>query len=363
MEKYMALDLFSPVSLGSIALKNRMVMAPLTRNRAGEGGVPQPLNVTYYEQRASAGLIITEATPISAMAHGYPALPGIYTDAQVAGWKKVTDAVHAKGGKIVLQLWHVGRISHPSLLPNGALPVAPSAIKPAGKAFTYQGLVDYVEPRALDVSELPGIVADYEHATKWALTAGFDGVEIHAANGYLLDQFLRDGTNKRNDNYGGSFENRSRLLMEVTKAVVAIAGSDKVGMRISPVNPFNDMHDSNPQALFNYVAETLNQFNLAYLHVLEGGVHGGGTADPFDFVALRKLVKSPYMANLGYDKARGNAAIASGHADVVAFGVPFIANPDLVERYNTNAALNEADSNTFYGGTGKGYTDYPFLNA
>jgi N-ethylmaleimide reductase len=361
MEKYMTLDLFSPVNLGSIALKNRMVMAPLTRNRAGEGGVPQLLNVTYYEQRSTAGLIITEATPISLMAHGYPALPGIYTNAQVEGWNKITEAVHAKGGKIVLQLWHVGRISHPSLLPNGVLPVAPSAIKPAGQAFTYQGLVDYVKPRALDVSELPGIVADYAHATKCALAAGFDGVEIHAANGYLLDQFLRDGSNERTDNYGGSFENRTRLLMEVTKAVIEVAGSDKVGIRISPVNPFNDMHDSKPQALFNYVAELLNRFELAYLHVLEGGVHGSGIADPFDFLALRKIFKGAYMANLGYDKVRGNAAIACGHADVIAFGVPFIANPDLVERYRTNAMLNDADSNTFYGGTEKGYTDYPFL--
>lgn len=359
----MALDLFSPVKLGSMQLSNRIIMAPLTRNRAGEHGVPQPLNVTYYEQRASAGLIVTEATPISAMAHGYPALPGIYTDAQVAGWKKITDAVHAKGGKIVIQLWHVGRISHPTLLPDGALPVAPSAIKPAGKAFTYQGLVDYVEPRALDANELSSIVADYVHATKSALAAGFDGVEIHAANGYLLDQFLRDGTNQRIDQYGGSFENRARFLLEVTKAVVDVAGSDKVGVRISPVNPFNDMKDSNPQALFNFVTESLNQFNLAYLHVVEGGIHGGGIADPFDFDALRKLFKGPYMANLAYDKARGNAVVASGHADVVAYGVPFIANPDLVERFRTGAPLNEADSSTFYGGTEKGYTDYPFIEA
>ena len=358
----MALDLFSPAKLGSIALKNRMVMAPLTRNRAGEGGVPQDLNVTYYEQRASAGLIVTEATPISLMGHGYPALPGIYTDAQIAGWKKVTDAVHAKGGKIVIQLWHVGRISHPSLL-NGELPVAPSAIKPAGKAFTYKGLVDYVEPRALDASELPAIVQDYVHATQCALKAGFDGVEIHAANGYLLDQFMRDGSNTRTDNYGGSFENRARLLLEVTKAVVETAGADKVGIRISPVNPFNDMHDSNPQALFNYVTEQLNQFNLAYLHAVEGGIHGGGKADAFDFDQMRKLYKGPYMANLSYDKALGNAAIASGHADVIAYGVPFIANPDLVERYKTDAILNEADSKSFYGGTEKGYTDYPFLAA
>ena len=353
-------DLFSPVKLGSIALSNRMVMAPLTRNRSSMEGVPQDINVTYYEQRASAGLIITEATPISPMGHGYPLLPGIYTEAQVVGWKKVTDAVHAKGGKIVIQLWHVGRISHPSLL-NGATPVAPSAVKPAGKAFTFEGLVDYVEPRALDASELPGIVADYVHATQCALKAGFDGVEIHSANGYLLDQFLRDGSNKRTDIYGGSIENRARLLMEVTKAVVAVAGSDKVGVRLSPVNPFNDMHDSNPQAVFNYVTEQLNLFNLAYLHAVEGGLHGGGNADPFDFSAMRKLCKSPYMANLSYDKARGNAAIASGYADAVAYGVPFIANPDLVERFRKDAPLNEPDSKSFYGGTEKGYIDYPTL--
>lgn len=354
-------DLFSPVTLGSIALKNRMVMAPLTRNRAGEGGVPHALNATYYEQRATAGLIVTEATPISAMAHGYPALPGIYNNAQIAGWKLVTDAVHAKGGKIIIQLWHVGRISHPSLLPNGVLPVAPSAIKPAGKAFTYQGLVDYVEPRALDASELSGIVQDYVYATKCAIAAGFDGVEIHAANGYLLDQFLRDGSNKRTDDYGGSFENRARLLLEVTQAVVDVIGADKTGVRLSPVNPFNDMKDSNPQALFNYVSEALNHFNLAYLHAVEGGIHGGGIADPFDFLSFRKMFKGRYMANLSYDKARGNAAIASGHADAIAYGVPFIANPDLVERYKTDAPLNQADSKTFYGGGPEGYTDYPFL--
>ena len=353
-------DLFSPVKLGGIAMSNRMVMAPLTRNRSSMEGVPQDINVTYYEQRATAGLIITEATPISPMCHGYPLLPGIYTEAQIAGWKKVTDAVHAKGGKIVIQLWHVGRISHPTLL-NGAIPVAPSAVKPAGKAFTFNGLVDYVEPRALDASELPGIVADYVQASQNAIKAGFDGVEIHSANGYLLDQFLRDGSNKRSDIYGGSIENRARFLMDVTKAVVDAIGSDKVGLRLSPVNPFNDMKDSNPQALFNYVTEQLNQFNLAYLHVVEGGIHGGGVADPFDFDAMRKLCKLPYMANLSYDKVRGNAAIASGHADAVAYGVPFISNPDLVERFRQDAPLNEADSKSFYGGTEKGYIDYPTL--
>lgn len=359
----MANDLFSPVKLGSIQLNNRIVMAPLTRNRAGEGGVPQDLNATYYAQRATAGLIVTEATPISAMAHGYPALPGIYTDAQIAGWKKVTDAVHAKGGKIVIQIWHVGRISHPSLLPNVALPVAPSAIKPAGQAFTYQGLQDFVTPRALAESELPAIVQDYVHATKCAIDAGFDGVEVHAANGYLLDQFLRDGSNQRKDAYGGSFENRARLLMEVMDAVVKTAGADKTGVRLSPVNPFNDMHDSNPQALFEYIADALNRFNLAYLHAVEGGIHGGGEAAPFDFVAFRKRFKRGYIANLSYDKARGNIAIASGHADAVAYGVPYIANPDLVERFRNDAPLNVADANTFYGGDERGYTDYPFLEA
>lgn len=359
----MSLNLFSPGHLGAIQLNNRIVMAPLTRNRAGKDGIPQPMNVTYYEQRATAGLIITEATPISDMAHGYPLLPGIYTDAQIEGWKKVTQAVHAKGGKIVIQLWHVGRISHPSLLPEHALPVAPSAIKPQGKAFTYDGLVDYVEPRALQTDELPGIVAEYVHATKCALAAGFDGVEVHAANGYLLDQFLRDGSNQRTDQYGGSVENRTRFLLEVTKAVVDVAGADRVGVRLSPVNPFNDMKDSNPQALFNHVTQALNQFGLAYLHVVEGGIHGGGISEPFDFTAMRKLFKGAYIANLAYDKSRGNSTIASGHADAIAYGVPFIANPDLVERFRIDAPLNAADANAFYGGTEKGYTDYPFLGA
>ena len=359
----MAIDIFSPVQLGALALSNRVVMAPLTRNRASEGGVPQAINATYYAQRASAGLIVSEATPISPMAHGYPALPGIYTAAQVAGWRKVTDAVHAAGGKMVLQLWHVGRISHPSLLPNNAVPVAPSAIKPAGQAFTYQGLVDYVPPRALDAGELPAIVQDYVQAAQQALAAGFDGVEVHAANGYLLDQFLRDGSNQRQDAYGGSVENRMRLLQEVLQAVTAAIGSDKVGVRLSPVNPFNDMRDSAAQSTFNRVTAALNDYGLAYLHVVEGGIHGGGESEPFDFAAMRKLFKGGYIANLAYDKTRANAAIASGHADAVAFGVPFIANPDLVARLAKDAPLNVADANTFYGGGEAGYTDYPFLSA
>jgi N-ethylmaleimide reductase len=357
---FMALDVFSPITVGSIKLKNRIVMAPLTRNRAGEGNVPREMNVKYYEQRASAGLIITEATPISEMGHGYPATPGIHTEAQIAGWKKVVEAVHAKGGKVVLQLWHVGRISHPSLLPNNALPVAPSAIKPAGKAFTYQGLQDFVTPRALIQEEIPGIVTEYVEATKNALEAGFDGVEIHAANGYLLDQFLRDSTNQRTDLYGGSVENRMRLLLEVTEQVVAIAGGDKVGVRISPLNPFNDIADSNPQALFNHVAEALSSFGLAYLHVVEGGM-GEGKLPAFDFIELRHHFDGAYMANLGYTKAKANAAIAAGHVDLVAFGVPFIANPDLVERFAKDAPLNDPDQKSFYGGTEKGYIDYPTL--
>lgn len=356
----MTVDLFTPIKLGSIELKNRIAMAPLTRNRAGEGNVPQDMNVEYYAQRASAGLIVTEATPISEMGHGYPATPGIHSAAQIEGWKKVTSAVHARGGKIVLQLWHVGRISHPSLLPNNALPVAPSAIKPAGQAFTYTGLQDFVTPRALAIEELPGIVAAYVEATRNALEAGFDGVEIHAANGYLLDQFLRDGTNKRTDSYGGDKTNRARLLLEVVQAVVAVAGADRVGVRISPLNPFNDISDSNPQDLFNYVAQVLSPFGLAYLHVVEGGSHGLPTP-AFDFAELRKHFNGPYIANLGYDKATGNAALAAGKADLVAYGVPFIANPDLVERFAKNAPLNEADQSKFYGGSEQGYTDYPTL--
>lgn len=354
------IDLFTPIKLGRNELRNRIVMAPLTRNRAGEGNVPQALNIKYYEQRASAGLIITEATPISEMGHGYPATPGIHSDAQVAGWKQVVDAVHAKGGKIFLQLWQVGRISHPSLLPGNALPVAPSAIKPAGQAITYTGLQDFVTPRALATEEIPGLIDDFRKAAENALAAGFDGVEVHGANGYLLDQFLRDSTNKRTDQYGGSIANRTRLLLEVVSAVSKVWGSDRVGVRISPINPFNDIRDSHPQALFNHVADALGPFGLAYLHVIEVGI-AGEALQGFDFDELRRAYRGNYMANGGYDKARGNAAIASGHADCVAYGVPFIANPDLVERFRIDAPLNPADQSTFYGGTDKGYTDYPAI--
>lgn len=354
------IDLFTPIKLGRNELRNRIVMAPLTRNRAGEGNVPQPLNVKYYEQRASAGLIITEATPISEMGHGYPATPGIHSDAQVAGWKQVVDAVHAKGGKIFLQLWQVGRISHPSLLPGNALPVAPSAIKPAGQAFTYIGLQDFVTPRALATEEIPGLIDDFRKAAENALAAGFDGVEVHCANGYLLDQFLRDSTNRRTDQYGGSIANRTRLLLEVVSAVSKVWGSDRVGVRISPINPFNDIRDSHPQALFNHVADALGPFGQAYLHVVEVGLPDQAPQE-FDFDELRRAYRGNYIANGGYDKARGNAAIASGHADCVAYGMPFIANPDLVERFRIDAPLNPADPSTFYGGTDKGYTDYPAI--
>lgn len=356
----MTVDLFTPIRLGSLALTSRIVMAPLTRNRAGQpGNVPQPINVTYYAQRASAGLIISEASPISEMAHGHLDTPGIHSAAQVAGWQRVTDAVHARGGRILLQLWHVGRISHPSLLPRGALPVAPSAIRPAGKAFTRQGLKDFVTPRALETDEIPALIEEFHVAARHARTAGFDGVEVHGANGFLLDQFLRDGSNHRTDQYGGSIANRARLLEEVVAAVCGVWGADRVGVRISPVNQYNDMRDSNPQALFNHVAETLRPLGLAYLHVVERDATGAVL--PFDFIELRRRFDGPYMANGGYDKQRANAAIADGRADCVAFGKAYIANPDLVARYAQDAPLSVADPSTFYTGHERGYTDYPAL--
>jgi len=352
--------LFTPIRLGALELPNRVVMAPMTRNRAGQpGNVPEPISATYYAQRASAGLIITEASPISEMAHGYPGTPGIHSPAQVAGWKRVTDTVHAKGGRIVLQLWHVGRISHPSLLPNDALPVAPSAIKPAGKAFTQRGMMDFVTPRALEISEMPALIESFRIAAINAKRAGFDGVEVHGANGYLLDQFLRDGSNRRTDQYGGSIANRTRLLHEVVAAVCDIWGADRVGVRISPLNQYNDMRDSNPQALFNHVADTLRSVGLAYLHVMERDAHGSEL--PFDFGQLRRRFNGQYMANGGYDKRRASDAIAAGRADCVAFGTAYIANPDLVERYAQDAPLNVANPSTFYGGGEEGYTDYPAL--
>ena len=354
--------LFTPIQLGPYRLENRVVMAPLTRNRAGDGNAPQGMNVTYYAQRASAGLIISEATQISPQGVGYPGTPGIHSAAQVNGWRRVTDAVHAKGGRIFLQLWHVGRISHPSLQPDGTLPVAPSAIQPEGETFTETGPQPFVTPRALDTAELAGIVEDYRQAAQNALEAGFDGVEVHAANGYLLDQFLRDGTNHRTDAYGGPIENRTRLLLEVVEAVNAVWGADRVGVRLSPINSFNSMTDSDPDATFQYVARELNRFGLAYLHVVESDFDGATVERRYDRQALRDAFDGPYIANGGYDKARAAEALSSASSDLVAFGAPYIANPDLVERFALNAHLNEPDESAFYGGDERGYIDYPFLD-
>lgn len=357
-----AVTVLSPIKLGPYTLPNRMAMAPLTRNRAGAGNVPQALNVEYYAQRSGAGLIITEATQVSPQGVGYPATPGIHSAAQVAGWRQVTDAVHAKGGRIFLQLWHVGRISHPSLQPSGALPVAPSALKPAGQAMTYEGPKDFVTPRALELAELPGIVGQYRSAAQNALTAGFDGVEIHGANGYLLDQFLRDGSNHRSDAYGGPVENRARLMLEATEAVCAVWGANRVGIRLSPLQPFNDMRDANPEVTFSYAVEQLSRFGLAYLHVTEMGKDASGAAGPsFDLIKLKHIWTGVYMTNGGYGLARANAALAAGAADMVAFGALFIANPDLPVRFAKGAPLNLPDQATFYGGGAHGYTDYPFM--
>jgi N-ethylmaleimide reductase len=356
------LNLFSPIQLGAYELPNRIVMAPLTRNRAGVGNVPTELNVTYYVQRASAGLLISEATQVSPQGLGYPATPGIHSPEQVEGWRSITDAVHAQGGRIFLQLWHVGRISHPDLQPDSALPVAPSAIAPAGEAATYEGMKPFVIPRALELAEIPGIIDQYRRGAENALAAGFDGVEVHGANGYLLDQFLRDGSNHRTDEYGGSIENRARLQLEVTEAVVKVWGADRVGIRLSPSSTFNDMRDSNPEATFSYLVEQLNRFNLAYLHLLEpseSDLRHGGTAVPTSY--FRPIYKGKLMVNWDYDLEKGNAAIANGSADLVSYGKLFIANPDLPERFQLDAPLNQPDPATFYGGGEQGYTDYPTL--
>jgi N-ethylmaleimide reductase len=350
-------QLFSPIKFGDLELANRIIMAPLTRNRAAEGNIPQAMNVEYYRQRASAGLIISEGSQISPQGLGYPGTPGIHSDAQVEGWLKVTAAVHNEGGKIFCQLWHVGRISHTTLQINGELPVAASALKPNGQIFTYTGLQDFETPRALAIEEIPSIIADYVIAAQNAKRAGFDGVEIHAANGYLLDQFIRDSTNQRQDQYGGDINNRLRLLIEVTEQVVAVWGKDRVGVRLSPENSFNDMKDSNPQQTFNAAATRLSDFPLAYLHILEGDMMTGERQ--LDYAALRKCFNGYYMANNGYDLALASTAIAEDRADLVAFGKLFIANPDLPYRFAHQLPLNTPDSATFYGGDEKGYTNYP----
>lgn len=355
------IDLFTPLLLGDLSMPNRIVMAPLTRNRAGTGNVPTALNVEYYTQRASAGLIITEASQISPQGVGYPATPGIHSDEQVAGWQQVTDAVHAEGGRIFIQLWHVGRISHPSLQPGNGQPVAPSAIRPEGEAVTYEGMQPFETPRALTLEEIPGLVRDYAAAAQRARDAGFDGVEIHSANGYLLDEFLRDGANVRTDSYGGGVENRMRLLEEVVSAVSEVWPANRVGVRLSPENQFNDIRDSQPQKTFNAVVDMLSGRQLAYLHVLEGNMAGGERL--VDYTELRRRFGGPYMANNSYTRASADQALQRGDVDMVAFGKLFIANPDLPERFARGAVLNEPNPETFYGGDAAGYTDYPALGS
>lgn len=353
--------LFEPYHLGSLTLSNRVVMAPLTRNRAGEGFVPSEFAATYYSQRASAGLLISEASQISQQGQGYQDTPGIYTQAQVQAWRKVTDAVHAKGGHIFLQLWHVGRVSHVDLQENGAAPVAPSALRPATKVFVNNSFEDVSEPRALEISELPGIVNDFRQAAANAIEAGFDGVEIHGANGYLLDQFLKDGANVRTDAYGGSIENRARLLLEVTAAVIGAIGAERTGVRISPISPANGVSSSAPQAQFDYVAEHLDALGVVYLHVVEGATGGPRDVSPFDYGSLRQRFKKTYIANNGYDLDLASSHLNENKTDLIAFGRPFIGNPDLVERLKAAAPLSAFNPSTLYGGGAKGYTDYPTL--
>jgi N-ethylmaleimide reductase len=364
MELNMTLDrLFSPLKVGSLELPNRIVMAPMTRGRAGAERTPNNMMVEYYALRADAGLIITEATDISPQGAGWVGAPGIHNDAQVAGWQKVTAAVHNKGGRIFLQLWHTGRASHPDFQPGGALPVSSSAIAIESTIYTPQGKKPYVAPRALELDEIPGIIQQYVDATRRARDAGFDGVEIHAANGYLIDQFIRDRVNHRTDAYGGSIPNRLRLLDEVTAAVVGAWSGARVGVRLSPTGPYNDMSDSDPMATFAYAAEILNAYDLAYLHVVEA-LPGHMLAGPEGLRCapdMRTTFNDTFILNGGYTAAIAESAIAEGDTDLVAFGVPFIANPDLVERFGTGAELNPPDPNTFYTAGAEGYIDYPVL--
>ena len=356
-----ASKLFDPYKLGAVTLTNRAVMAPLTRNRAVAGFVPNPLAIEYYGQRASAGLLVTEASQVSQQGQGYQDTPGIYTKEQVAGWRKVTDRVHERGGHIYIQLWHVGRVSHTALQANDGAPVAPSAVRAKGKTFVGGTFVDVSEPRALDLGEIPGIIDNFKRASANALAAGFDGVEIHGANGYLLDQFAKDGANKRTDAYGGTIENRARLMLEVSKAVASEAGADRTGIRISPVTPANDVSDSNPQPLFDHIVDQLNALKLVYIHVIEGATGGPRDIAPFDYDSLRKRFSGTYIANNGYDFKLATEVLDKNKADLIAFGKLFISNPDLVERLKLGAALNDFDKATFYGGSAKGYTDYPAL--
>ena len=362
-------SLFEPVTVGALHLKNRIVMAPLTRNRS-PNAVPTPLAITYYAQRATAGLLVTEATAISHQGQGYADVPGLYAPEQLAAWRRVTEAVHAAGGCIVTQLWHVGRVSHTELQLDGAAPVAPSAITAKTKTvLIHDGVPAFVDtspPRALRLDELPGIVDDYRRAAKAAVdVAGFDGVELHGANGYLLDQFLKTGSNHRTDAYGGSIENRARLLLEATRAVVEAVGGGRVGIRLSPVTPANDIVDVDPQPLLEYVVRALAPMGLAYVHIIEGATGGPREIGdrPFDYAALKQAYRSAggtgaWMVNNGYDRALADQAVNHG-ADLVAFGRPYIANPDLVHRLREGLPLATGDKTTWYGGGAKGYTDYP----
>jgi N-ethylmaleimide reductase len=353
-------SLFSPFRLGSLELKNRLVMAPMTRSRAIEGNVPNPLASTYYVQRASAGLLITEATQVSPQGAGYIRTPGMHSPEQVRGWKSLVDAVHAAGGVIYAQLWHVGRMSHPEFQ-DGGLPVAPSALAAEGTVFTSRGMMPMVTPRALDTGELPDIVAQFRRAAENARAAGFDGVELHGANGYLLDQFLRDGSNQRTDAYGGSIEKRARLPLEVTEAVIGVFGAGRVGYKHSPASSMFSMSDSAPLETFTYLTKQLGQLGLGHLHVSETLPREGAPVTPRFSPALREAFPGAFIVNGGYDATSGQQAIARGEADLVAYGVPFLANPDLPERYQRGAPLNPPDKATFYTGEEKGFTDYPAL--
>jgi N-ethylmaleimide reductase len=362
-------SIFDSLLIGDLTLPNRIIMAPLTRMRSKQpGNIPHELNALYYAQRASAGLIISEATQVSQQGQGYPGTPGIHTAEQVEGWKLVSSAVHNKGGRIFLQLWHVGRISHSSHQPAGALPVAPSAIKPSGGTFSADWKqVAFETPRALELSEIPGLVADYKQAALNAKLAGFDGVEVHGANGYLLDQFLQDGSNHRDDLYGGSIQNRTRLLLEVVDAVSAVWGSSRVGVRLSPYGSFNDMSDSDPNTLFNYVLKELSSRKVAFAHLVEPRSSSAGSSDnnlsgqPDTADLFKKSFSGVLISAGGYTAQMAVEAVESGRADAVAFGRYYISNPDLVERIKAGAEFNEYDRNTFYGGAEKGYTDYPTL--
>jgi N-ethylmaleimide reductase len=353
--------LFEPVKLGALTLPNRIAMAPLTRNRAGEGNVPGQIAADYYRQRASAGLIVAEATQVVPEGQGYESTPGIHTPSQIEGWRRVTDAVHAAGGHIYLQLWHVGRVSHSDLQPGGQKPVAPSAIVAKTKTFLRGGFAATTEPRALETAEIPGIVDGFRRGAANALTAGFDGVEVHGANGYLLDQFAKDGANRRSDAYGGSIENRARLMLEVSAAVAAEAGAQRTGIRLSPVTPSNDISDTDPQPLFDHIVAGLDALDLVYIHVIEGATGGPRDNLPFDYGALRKAFRGVYIANNGYTRAMADEALADNRADMICFGRPFIANPDLVARLKSGAPLADLDKATLYGGGAKGYSDYPAL--